>query len=251
MKRLPILLAALLVAAPLQAQPVPDHIAAAVAAPERSAKDRERDARDKPAEVLAFAGLKPGMKVADVFGGGGYWSEILVRAVGPSGSVTLVNNPGYFNFAKDDLKARFGEDRLKQVSRRVFEMSNMDLGREQLDLVVIYLSYHDIYWVDEEGFGWPKIDADRFLTKLHDALKPGGKLLVVDHAAAAGTGKAAAQDLHRIDEAFTKKDFASHGFLFEKSWHGLRNSADDHTKNVFDEAIRGKTDRFTHLYRKQ
>lgn len=251
MIRIACLTAALLLAAPLQAQTVPDHIAAAVAAPERSAKDRERDARDKPAELLAFAGLKPGMKVADVFGGGGYWSEILVRAVGPTGSVTLVNNPGYFNFAKDDLKARFGDGRLSQVERRVFEASNMDLGRQQFDLIVIYLSYHDIYWVDEETYGWPKIDADRFLTRLHDALKPGGKLLIVDHAAAAGTGKAAAQDLHRIDEAFTKKDIAAHGFLFEKSWHGLRNSADDHTKNVFDDAIRGKTDRFTHLYRKQ
>jgi len=251
MHRFACLIAASLLAAPLQAQPVPDFIAAAVASPERSAKDRERDARDKPAELLAFAGLKPGMKVADVFGGGGYWSEILVRAVGPSGSVTLVNNPNYFNFAKDELKARFSEGRLKEVKRRVFEMSNMDLGREQFDLITIYLSYHDIYWVDEEGYGWPKIDADRFLTQLHDALKPGGKLLIVDHAAVAGTGKSAAQDLHRIDEAFAKKDIAGHGFLLEKSWPNLRNSADDHTKGVFDEAIRGKTDRFAHLYRKQ
>lgn len=250
MHRFACLIAAFLLAVPLQAQPVPDFIAAAVASPERSAKDRERDARDKPAELLAFAGLKPGMKVADVLGGGGYWSEILVRAVGPSGSVTLVNNPGYFNFGKDDLKTRFGDGRLKEVKRRVFELSNMDLGREQFDLITIYLSYHDIYWVDEEGYGWPKIDADRFLTQLHDALKPGGKLLIVDHAAVAGTGKSAAQDLHRIDEAFTKKDIAAHGFLLEKAWPNLRNSADDHTKGVFDEAIRGKTDRFTHLYRR-
>ncbi len=250
MHRFACLIAAFVLAAPLQAQPVPDFIAAAVASPDRSAKDRERDARDKPAELLAFAGLKPGMKVADVLGGGGYWSEILARAVGPSGSVTLVNNPGYFNFGKDDLKTRFGDGRLKEVKRRVFELSNMDLGRGQFDLITIYLSYHDIYWVDEEGYGWPKIDADRFLTQLHDALKPGGKLLIVDHAAVAGTGKSAAQDLHRIDEAFTKKDIAGHGFLLEKSWPNLRNSADDHTKGVFDEAIRGKTDRFTHLYRR-
>jgi predicted methyltransferase len=164
--------------------------------------------------------------------------------------VTLVNNPGYFNFGKDDLKLRFRDGRLKEIERRVFEMSNMDLGREQFDLITIYLSYHDIYWVDEETYGWPRIDADRFLKSLHSALKPGGKLLIVDHAAVAGSGKSAAQDLHRIDEAFTKKDIAAHGFLLEKSWHGLRNSADDHTKNVFDEAIRGKTDRFTHLYRR-
>src|SRR6187401_133624 len=149
MYRYALVLASLLVAAPLQAADIPANIAAAVASPERSAKDRERDARDKPAELLAFAGLKPGMKVADVFGGGGYWSEIYTRAVGPTGSVTLVNNVGYFNYSKDDLKARFDKDRLKQIKRRVVETPNMDLGRDQFDLITIYLSYHDIYWVDE------------------------------------------------------------------------------------------------------
>jgi predicted methyltransferase len=250
MRRFAPLLASLMLVAPsLQAADIPDYIAKAVAAPERSDKDRERDARDKPAELLTFAGLKPGMKVADVFGGGGYWSEIYTRAVGPTGSVTLVNNVGYFNYSKDDLKARFDKDRLKEVKRRVVENPNMDLGRDQFDLITIYLSYHDIYWVDEAE-GWPKIDADRFVTQLRDALKPGGHLLIVDHAAKEGSGSSAAQDLHRIDEAFARKDFTSHGFVLEKSWDGFRNPADDHTKLVFDPAIRGKTDRFTQLYRK-
>src|SRR5262245_65875805 len=114
MTRYALVLASLLVAAPLQAADIPANIAAAVAAPERSAKDRERDARDKPAELLAFAGVKPGMKVADVFGGGGYWSEIFSHAVGPTGSVTLVNNEGYANFAKDDIKASLDGERLEQ-----------------------------------------------------------------------------------------------------------------------------------------
>lgn len=250
MRRFASLIAGFLVATTLQAQQIPDYIAAAVAAPERSAKDRERDARDKPAELLTFAGLKPGMKVADVFGGGGYWSEILARAVGPTGGVTLVNNVGYWGFAREDIKERFKDGRLGQVKRRVVETPDMKLGSAQFDLIVIYMSYHDLYWVDEDS-GWPKIDADRFLTQLHDALKPGGHLLIVDHAAKEGTGSAAAQELHRIDEEFTKKDLNSHGFLVEKSWHGLRNSADDHTKGVFDDAIRGKTDRFTVLFRKR
>jgi predicted methyltransferase len=243
------LLAGLLAAAPLGAAEIPDNIAKAVAAPERSAKDRERDARDKPAELLAFAGVKPGEKVADFFGGGGYWSEILARAVGPTGEVTLVNNVGYFNFGEEDLKERFKGDRLQEVKRRVVESPAMNLGKDQYDLIMIFMSYHDIYWVDENE-GWPKIDANLFLEQLHAALKPGGRLLIVDHAAVPGTGSSAAQKLHRIDEAFTKKDFASHGFQFEKDWPGLRNTTDDHTKMVFDPSVRGKTDRFTHLYRK-
>jgi predicted methyltransferase len=244
------LLASLLLAAPLQAAEIPDNIAKAIAAPERSAKDRERDARDKPAELLAFAGVKPGMKAADVFGGGGYWSEILARAVGPTGSVTLVNNEGYANFAKDDIKVRFADGRLKEVKQLVGKTSDLGLGKDQYDFMMIFMSYHDIYWVDEKE-GWSKIDADNFLRQLHAALKPGGKLLVVDHAAKAGTGSSAAQDLHRIDEEFAKKDFTSHGFALEKTWDGLRNAADDHTKMVFDESIRGKTDRFAQLYRKK
>ena len=138
-------------------------------------------------------------------------------------------------------------DRLKAVKQLTGPTNNLGMGKDQYDLILIFMSYHDIYWVDEKE-GWPKIDADNFLKQLHDALKPSGKLLIVDHAAKAGTGSADAQTMHRIDEEFAKKDFTSHGFKLEKTWDGLRNPADDHTKQVFDPAIRGKTDRFTQLY---
>lgn len=250
MKWLTALTLSLLLAPALEAADIPANISAAVAAASRSDKDRERDAHDKPAELLAFAGVKPGMKTADVFGGGGYWSELLSLAVGPTGSTTLVNNEGYFNFAKDDIQARFADGRLKEVKQLVGKTSELGMGREQFDLIVIFMSYHDLYWVNEKE-GWPKIDADNFIRQLHDALKPGGKLLIVDHAAVAGTGSAAAQDLHRIDEEFAKQDFTSRGFALEKTWDGLRNAGDDRSKMVFDPAIRHKTDRFTHLYRRR
>ncbi|MGH8198521.1 MAG: class I SAM-dependent methyltransferase [Steroidobacteraceae bacterium] len=251
MRQIALTLACLLLAAPpLQAAEVPAHIAAAVAAPERSDKDRERDARDKPAELMAFTGVEPGMKVADVFGGGGYWTELFARAVGTAGSVTLVNNSPYWNLGKDDLKTRFTDSRLKNARPRVVETRALDLGSGQYDLIVIFMSYHDLYWVEEEG-GWPAIDADGFLKQLHTALKPGGRLLIVDHSAMPGSGKAPAQELHRIDEAFAKQDITSHGFELEKTWDGYRNPGDDLSKNVFDPAVRGKTDRFTQLYRRR
>ncbi len=249
MRTLFTLLAGFLLAAPLEAAEIPDNVAKAVASTERPAKDRERDARDKPAELLAFAGVKPGDDVADFFGAGGYWSEILARAVVPGGSVTLVNNVGYHAFSKDDLKERFKDGRLSEVKRRVVETPAMNLGKDQYDLILIFMGYHDLYWIDETN-GWPKIDAGLVLDQLHASLKPGGHLLIVDHAAKEGSGRSAAQDLHRIDEAFTKKDITGHGFLFEKAFTGYRNSTDDHSKMVFDAAIRGKTDRFAHLYRK-
>ncbi|MEX0733009.1 MAG: methyltransferase domain-containing protein [Steroidobacteraceae bacterium] len=251
MRQIALTLVCLLLAAPpLQAAEIPAPIAAAVAAPERSDKDRERDAREKPAELMAFTGVKPGMKVADVFGGGGYWTELFARAVGPSGSVTLVNNSPYWNLGKDDLETRFTDSRLKNARPRVVETRALDLGSGQYDLIVIFMSYHDLYWVEEEG-GWPAIDADGFLKQLHAALKPGGRLLIVDHSAKAGSGKAPAQELHRIDEAFAKQDITSHGFELEKIWDGYRNPGDDLSKNVFDPAVRGKTDRFTQLYRRR
>jgi len=241
---------ALLASPPVLAADAPAHIAAAVAAPERSDKDRERDARDRPAEVMTFAGIKPGMAIADVFGGGGYWTELLARAVGAEGKVTLVNNAPYLEFSREDLKTRFADDRLPGVTRRTIETCDMKLGRASFDLILIVMSYHDLYYVDEAG-GWPAIDAGGFLDQLHAALKPGGSLLIIDHAAAAGAGNSGAGEIHRIEEAFAKRDIESHGFKLEKTWDGYRNPADDLSKLVFDPAVRGKTDRFTHLYRRR
>ncbi|MCI0437409.1 MAG: hypothetical protein L0271_27805, partial [Gemmatimonadetes bacterium] len=191
-----------------------------------------------------------GLIIADVFGGGGYWTELLARAVGPKGQVRLVNNSPYLQFAGKELDPRFDGGRLPNTERRVVETCDLKLGRSVFDLILIVMSYHDLYYVDEKG-GWPAINASGFLDQLHEALKPGGRLLIVDHAAAAGSGNTPTQTLHRIDEAFAKQDIASHGFELVKTWDGLRNPADDLTKLVFDPAVRGKTDRFTHLYRRR
>ncbi|MBF8292422.1 MAG: methyltransferase protein, partial [Steroidobacteraceae bacterium] len=176
-----------LVSAPLQAADLPANITAAVAAAERSDKDRERDVHDRPAELLVFAGIMPGMKIADVFGGGGYWTELMARTVGPEGHVRLVNNSPYFAFAGKDLKSRFEGNRLSNADQITVETCNLKLGSKTYDMIVIFMSYHDLYYVDEKD-GWPAIDASGFLDQLHAALKPDGRLLIVDHAAAAGSG---------------------------------------------------------------
>lgn len=240
--------------APVAVQPattmIPENVAAAVANPARSAKDRERDGRDAPAEILAFAGVQPGMTIADIFGAGGYWAELFSYAVGPDGKVLLVNNVPYWAMARDDQKARFAEGRLPNVDRRVVETRAMQLGEDTLDMAVIVLSYHDLYYSDPLD-GWPTLDAAGFLEQMRAAVKTGGRVLIIDHAAVAGSGDSAAQRLHRIDEEFAKADFAKHGFVLEKTFEGLRNADDPRTGLVFDAGIRGKTDRFVHLYRKR
>ena len=220
-----------------------------LANPARSASDRERDARDKPAEVLALARFKRGDTVADILSGGGYYAEILSGIVGPGGKVLLVNNPGYENFGKKGLAERLAANRLPNLTHVVGPSDALGMGDRVLDGAVIVMSYHDLYWVDEKE-GWPRVDAGLFLDQVARALKPGGVLLVVDHSARQGTGSADAQALHRIDEQFAIADFRKHGLEWEAAIPVLRNPDDDRSKNVFDPAIRDRTDRFVPLYRK-
>ena len=223
-------------------------IDAAIANPERTAADRERDARDKPAEVLAFAGVKPGMIVADLFSAGGYTTELLAGVVGTNGKVYAVNNVPYAQYSKKDREARFTEGRLKNVEPRLVEASYINLPARSVDLVVIVMSYHDAFWIDEKE-GWPEINTAGFIDSIKRILKPGGKLLIVDHNAPAGTGAEMAGKAHRLNEEFAKKSLTSRGFVLEKTYDGLRNKDDQLDKLVFDPAVRGKTDRYVHLYK--
>ena len=223
-------------------------IETAIASTERTDKDRERDAREKPAEILAFAGVKPGMTVVDMFAGGGYYTELLAGVVGPTGKVLSVNNVPYAQYSKDAVKARFTEGRLKNVERRLVEASYMYLPPRSADLIVIVMSYHDAFWIDEKE-GWPEVNTDGFIESLKRTLKPGGKLLIVDHNAPAGTGREMAGKVHRLNEEFAKKSLTSHGFVLEKTYDGLRNKDDQLDKMVFDPAVKGKTDRYVHLYK--
>jgi predicted methyltransferase len=218
----------------------------AVANPQRTADDRERDARDKPAEIMEFAGVKPGMVVADIFSAGGYWTELLSNAVGPTGKVLAINNVPYAQFSKDDRKARFTEGRLPNVEHHLIEASWFNMP-QKVDLAIIVMAYHDTYWVDEKE-GWPPINTDGFIESVKRMLKPGGKLLIIDHNAAPGTGREIAGKLHRLNEDWSKKSLVAHGFIFDKSYDGLRHKDDPLDKMVYDPSVKGKTDRYVHLY---
>jgi predicted methyltransferase len=151
-----------------------------LASAERTEADRDRDLREKPAEILAFAGIKPGMTVADLFSGGGYYTELLAGVVGPNGKVYAINNVPYAGYSKKDREARFTEGRLGNVEHRVVEASYFNLPPKSVDVAVIVMSYHDVFWIDEKE-GWPEIDTEGFLDSVKRTLKPGGKLLIVDH----------------------------------------------------------------------
>ena len=219
----------------------------AVNAPDRTAEDRERDASEKPAEVLTFFGLHPGMHVADVMSGGGYYSELLSRVVGAQGEVIAQNNKPYIVYAGGAADTRFGDGRFTNVRRVNSELEDMKLGDNALDLVLFVMAWHDAYWI---GKDWPRVDTEKFMANLFAAVKPGGIVAIVDHVAAAGTGASVIDALHRIDPDFIRAEFKSAGFEFDGESDLLRNPADDYTKPVFDESIRHKTDRIVYRFKK-
>ena len=221
---------------------------AALTQPARPAADKPRDALDHPAELLRLAGIAPGMHVADVLGGGGYYSELLSYIVGPSGKVLLINNAAYDAWS-DGLNARLAANRLPNVEHLTVDLNHMNLPAHSLDAVLLIKVYHDLYWVSSKD-EWPAIDVDSVLTQLARALKPGGKLLLVDHSAKAGTGASAATPLHRIDEAYAIKDFEAHGFKVVAKSDLLRRADDARDQLTYKGPMVGKTDRFVIVFRK-
>jgi predicted methyltransferase len=222
---------------------------AAVANPGRSAADVKRDALDHPAEMLRLAGIKPGMRVADVLAGDGYYSELASYVVGPKGKVLMINNAAFDHWSEGPLQARLAAQRLANVEHQTLDLNHMELAPASLDAVLLIKVYHDLYWVDAQG-EWPKIDTRDVLDQLARALKPGAVLLLVDHSAKSGSGTAAATPLHRIDESYAIKDFESRGLKLEAKSDLLRRPDDARDLISYKGAALGKTDRFVVLFRK-
>lgn len=230
----------------------PSAYVAALADNHRPPKDKARDADRKPAEVLAFIGVTPGDKVADIMPGAGYFTRMFSTAVGSRGHVyaveptemTKVHPAGLV-----DLKAITDDPVYANVSVLTPSASSIAAGQAQppepLDVVFTSQNYHDLH----DKFMGP-VDIAGFNRAVFAALKPGGVYVVLDHAAPAGSGLAATDTTHRIDPAAVRSEVAAAGFVFDGESPVLRNPADDHSKNVFDKSIRGKTDQFLFRFRK-
>jgi predicted methyltransferase len=217
----------------------------------RPAADTARDAIDHPAEMLRLAGIKPGMKVADVLAGDGYYSELLSYVVGPTGQVYLINNLAFDNWSQPALKDRMAGSRLTNVMQRTVDLNDMKLPPASLDAILLVKVYHDMYWVDSNPKSpWPKIDVNSVLDQLSRSLKPGGVLLLIDHSAKAGHGKSDAGELHRIEEAFAVQDFSAHGFKVIAKSDLLKRPDDTRDLISYKGPAVGKTDRFVLVFRK-
>ncbi len=246
-----IILAGLLTAmVPTGAWAEPADVAGAVAASaSRTEANVKLDESRKPAEVLNFFGLEKGMRVLDMFGANQYWAEIIAPAVGPDGFV-VVWQPN--QFLNDKRRATFAEfsGRQKNVMMINSPFEQPSIGANAYDFILMNLDYHDVYWESAER-KISRMEPDAWLQRLFAAAKPGAIVGIIDHAATpGGDTRASVEKLHRIDPAVVKADFQRAGFVLEAESDMLKNPADDHSLNVFDDKIRGKTDRFVFKFRK-
>ncbi len=241
------------------APPIPPaRIAEIIASPDRREADRANDLRRKPAQMLEFIGVRPGMVVLDLSAGGGYTTELLARAVGPSGRVYGQSRPRDPNSPAPRPAAPEGgasaaggtpavgaprpagppnspaalAERAKNpavsnivaVVRRFEDPVPHELGRDSLDLATLMFNYHDLAWLN--------VDRTQMNRAVFEALKPGGRYVIADHAGRPGTGISEAGTLHRIDEAFLRREVEAAGFRFEAEGNFLRNPNDPRDRNT-------------------
>ncbi len=220
-------------------------IAAAIADPARPAADKARDEERKPAEMLAFAGIKPGMVVLEMMPGGGYFTRLFSDMVGPKGKV-MAYVPD--EFLAKSTRAIDGVTALsKEPGRENITVEHdplMQPGPDNaIDVAWTSQNYHDFH-------NLPNVDMVAANKILFRMIRPGGIYIVLDHSAPAGSGAANTQDLHRIDAALVRQEVEAAGFVFDGESKVLANPADPRTAKVFDPSIRGHTDQFVLRFKK-
>lgn len=212
-------------------------------APDRPLEDRSRDSSRRPADILALSGVRRGDRVIELYPGiGAYYSRILAAAVGDKGMVYGITPPYVAKAAPQALEvASELDERRSNYESMTVDFHALELA-DPVDAIWMVNIYHDA----------PRLEYDRDAMNrhLHSLLKPGGRLLVIDHHAEPGSGEHAGFELHRGDAEMTRRELEAAGFELEASSEVLANPADDRSKSVFDPSIRGQTDRFVYLFRK-
>jgi predicted methyltransferase len=214
---------------------VPTYVVKAVADPTRPEADTGRDALRLPAQTIAFAGVKPGMKVAELFPGGGYFTRPLSDVVGPHGHIYGIENAKWDDGSDAKVAAAVKDH---NVSMQMVKFGQFSLP-EKIDLFWISQNYHDLH-IAKYG----AVDMAAFNKHVYDSLKPGGIYFILDHQANPGTGEAQIAALHRIEKSQVIREVEAAGFRLVAEGSALHRTADDHTKPIFDNSIRGRTDQF-------
>ncbi len=197
----------------------------AVASAVRTDEDRDADAKRKPLEFLQFTRVEPGMRVLDVAAGAGYTTQLLALVVGQGGTV-WAQSPK-LRPAFEERLAKHPQPNIVPVVRPFDDPVPADAPK--LDLITLIWNYHDIAYLP--------VDRAKMNQRLFDALKHGGHLVVIDHAAKAGSGTSDTKTLHRIDEAVVLNELRQAGFRLEDESEAFRSPLDPRDQEVFHMAI--------------
>jgi predicted methyltransferase len=215
----------------------------------RPAADKSDDAARKPAEVLAFAQIKPGDVVLEMEAGRGWYSDILSSAIGPAGKL-IVQYPPEFAYGEAAFKARTDAGRLKNAVITVTAFDKLQAADKSVDAVVWILGPHEIYFTPRNAQPGVLGDVQKTYADIARVLKPGGVFIAMDHAAGAGAPTSTGQTIHRIDPAIVLAAAKAAGLEFVDKSDTLANPADDRSKMVFDASVRRHTDQFLFRFRK-
>lgn len=222
-------------------------IAAALSHPDRPSSDAENDARRKPVEVLTFAGLETGMSVLELEAGGGYYTEIISRAVGSNGSVILQHAPGLMSFVGDGIDVRTAENRLANVAVTITNFDDLDVPDNSIDMVTWIQGPHELGFAPQ---GNSLGDPQESFREIARVLKPGGLFVASDHIAPEGTGIEAGGTLHRVAESVITELALNAGLSVLRSSNLLKNDQDPLDVGVFAPEVRGQTSQFLVVYQK-
>lgn len=214
----------------------PAKLTQALASSDRSDADKELDAGRKPVQVLDYLGLEEGMTALDVMAGGGWYTEVLSRAVGPNGKVLMQNSPA--SLARGTTEATVAErvnGRLNNVERVNRDISDLGIAPDSVDFIITNLNFHDVYNGNPEA-------AQAMLASLKAVLKPGGTFAIIDHIGNPGADNAA---LHRMPTQDAVNAARQAGFtIVDSESKVLHSPNDDHTLSPFAESLDRNTDRF-------
>ena len=199
---------------------------AIVSSPDRSEADRQTDQRRNPELLLAFTGVRPGMRVLDLGAGGGYSTELLARAVGPGGTVYGQDSQAVSPRARERFDERAKTPAMRNVVRVLRDYDDpVSPGVRDLDLITFFFAYHDTAFMT--------VDRAKMNRALFEALKPGGALVIADHSAQTGAGINVAKSLHRIEEATLRREIEAAGFRLAEEADFLRHLEDPRDSIVF------------------
>ena len=151
----------------------------------------------KREEIVAACGLEPGMDVADVGAGTGLFTRLFAPEVAPDGKVYAVDiTPGFIEHIEKTCK----EQKIENVVGILCTDTSTELPPESVDLVFICDVYHH--------FEYPY----KMLASIHKALKPDGRMIVIDFKKIEGIISEKMMKHVRGDKALTTKEITDSGF---------------------------------------